>query len=156
MVLRFLSEKFRLFSQNQKEKSSAVPGREKRFLIIVNVLGSSGPIKMVVKEDDSVAAVIRAALKLYAREERLPVLGYDVNKCLLYPSHGEQNALSPNEVIAAGGGRNFLLCKKQNHRESADDVMRSSEMTALKKTSCWKTLLIKPFRNIKSLVRTRC
>lgn len=91
MVLRFLSEKFRLFSQNQKEKSSAVPGREKRFLIIVNVLGSSGPIKMVVKEDDSVAAVIRAALKLYAREERLPVLGYDVNKCLLYPSHGEQN-----------------------------------------------------------------
>lgn len=90
-----------LFDQKQNEKkineerntisSSVVHGRRNRFLIIVNVLGGSGPIKFVVKEDDSVAAVISTALKLYAREERLPVLGYDVNQCLLYPSNGEKD-----------------------------------------------------------------
>lgn len=101
MILRVISEKLMLFGQKQKEKkineerniinSSAVDERRNRFLIIVNVLGGSGPIKFVVKEDDSVAAVIGTALKLYAREERLPVLGYDVNQCLLYPSNGEHD-----------------------------------------------------------------
>lgn len=148
-----------LFGQKQKEKknnkerntinSSAVHGRRNRFLIIVNVLGGSGPIKFVVKEDDSVAAVIGTALKLYAREERLPVLGYDVNQCLLYPSNGEQDALGPSEMIAAGGGRNFLLCKKQSHQEMADNAMRSP------KNRCLETFLIKPLRKIKSFVRTR-
>ncbi|KAK1383125.1 Senescence-associated protein [Heracleum sosnowskyi] len=161
MIPSIISEKLMLFGQKQKEKknnkerntinSSAVHGRRNRFLIIVNVLGGSGPIKFVVKEDDSVAGVIGTALKLYAREERLPVLGYDVNQCLLYPSNGGQEAaLGPSEMIAAGGGRNFLLCKKQSHQEMADDaIMRSP------KNRCWKTFLIKPLRKIKSFVRTR-
>ncbi|KAL8125099.1 hypothetical protein AgCh_012681 [Apium graveolens] len=160
MILRIISEKLMLLGKNQKEKKiseerntinrSAVHGKRNQFLIIVNVLGGSGPIKFVVKGDDSVAAVIGTALKLYAREERLPVLGYDVNQCLLYPSNGEEDAaLSPSEMIAAGGGRNFLLCKKQSHQEMADDALWSP------KTKCWKTFLIKPLPNIKEFLRTR-
>lgn len=59
-------------------------GQKNRFLITVNVLGSAGPMRFVVNEDDLVAAVIDTALKSYAREGRLPVLGTHANDFLLY------------------------------------------------------------------------
>lgn len=58
-----------------------------RFLITVNVLGSSGPLRFVVNENDSVSGVIDATLKFYAREKRLPALGSDVHSFLLYPAN---------------------------------------------------------------------
>ena len=61
---------------NQKEKQ--------RLLITVNVLGSAGPMRFVVKEDEQVASVIDTALRSYAREGRLPVMGTDATHFLLY------------------------------------------------------------------------
>lgn len=61
--------------------------KKNRFLITINILGSTGPIKFVVNEDDLVAAVIETALKTYAREGRLPALGLDVNNFSLYPAN---------------------------------------------------------------------
>lgn len=55
-----------------------------RILISVTFLGSTGPIRFLVNEEDLVAAVIHTALKNYAREGRLPVLGSDLNGFLLY------------------------------------------------------------------------
>jgi hypothetical protein len=66
--------------------------KKNRFLVSVNFLGSAGPIRFVVNGDDLVSGVIDTALKTYARGGRLPVLGFDVNKFLLYcanpPSDG--------------------------------------------------------------------
>ncbi|KAL5811777.1 hypothetical protein ACOSQ3_026727 [Xanthoceras sorbifolium] len=84
-----------------------------RFLITINVLGSAGPIRFVVNEKDLVANVIDTALKSFAREGRLPVLGFDVDNFLLYSANGGSDALSPSEAIGSQGGRNFVLCKKQ-------------------------------------------
>lgn len=58
--------------------------KKSRFLITVNVLGSAGPIRFLVNGNDLVASVIDTALKTFAREGRLPVLGFDVDKFLLY------------------------------------------------------------------------
>lgn len=69
--------------------TQSVKGDQKnntRFLIAVNVLGSAGPLRFVVYENDLVACVIDTALKSYAREGRLPVLGSIVNDFVLYCS----------------------------------------------------------------------
>lgn len=55
-----------------------------RLLISITVLGSAGPIRFVVNEEELVATVIDTALKSYAREGRLPVLGSDLDDFMLY------------------------------------------------------------------------
>ncbi|KAI4369067.1 hypothetical protein MLD38_017558 [Melastoma candidum] len=81
-------------------------------LISVTVLGSTGPIRNIVREGQLVSSVIQTTLKSYAREGRYPALGSDQDQFLLYCANGESGALSPSEVIGKSGGRNFLLCKK--------------------------------------------
>lgn len=66
-----------------KQKKNQV-GKGNRFLISITVLGSAGPIRFVVNEEELVAAVIDTALKSYAREGRLPVLGSDLSNFVLY------------------------------------------------------------------------
>lgn len=55
-----------------------------RLLITVNVLGSAGPLRFVVNENDKVAKVVETALKQYSREGRLPLLTSNVNDFFLY------------------------------------------------------------------------
>lgn len=95
----------------QKKNQSAKDAR--KLLININVLGSAGPIRFVVSEGDLVATAIDTALKSYAREGRLPILGKDVTSFALYCQHVGSDALSPLDTIGShGGARNFMLCKK--------------------------------------------
>lgn len=76
----------------KQKKNQPVKGN--RFLISVTFLGSAGPIRFVVNEDELVAAVIDTALKSYAREGRLPILGSDLNTFMLYcPIAGTEGIL---------------------------------------------------------------
>uniref|UniRef100_A0A5B6YRN1 DUF7054 domain-containing protein n=1 Tax=Davidia involucrata TaxID=16924 RepID=A0A5B6YRN1_DAVIN len=95
---RSVSEK--TLSQKQKKKNNENQNVKKnRFLITVNVLGSAGPIRFVVNEDDSVSGVIDTALKLYAREGRLPILGSDVNNFLLYPANAGLDGIETHPAV---------------------------------------------------------
>jgi len=47
-------------------------------------MGSSGPVRFVVNEKELVSGVIDISLKSYAREGRLPVLGFNAADFLLY------------------------------------------------------------------------
>lgn len=67
---------------NKQKKREVVKGN--RILISVTFLGSAGPIRFVANEGDLVAGVIDTALKCYAREGRLPILGSDFNDFLFY------------------------------------------------------------------------
>ena len=83
---RSISEK--MLSQKQKNKNNEKRiAKKSRFLITVNVLGSTGPLRFLVNEGDSVSCVIDSALKFFASEGRLPTLGSDLNNILLYPAN---------------------------------------------------------------------
>lgn len=72
----------------RSKKSHHYPAKGRgRLLITVNVLGSAGPLRFLVNEEELVAAVIDTALRSYAREGRLPVLGSDLNNFLLYSAN---------------------------------------------------------------------
>ncbi|MCD7446144.1 hypothetical protein HAX54_041529 [Datura stramonium] len=88
------------------------PGKGNRLLISITVVGSAGPIRFVVNEQDLVANVIVTALKIYAREGRLPVLGSNFNNFGLYCPTVAAEVLSPWETIGSLGVRNFVLVKK--------------------------------------------
>ncbi|KAI3811984.1 hypothetical protein L1987_16684 [Smallanthus sonchifolius] len=96
----------------------------KRILIKINVVGSTGPIRLVVNEEAAVAAVIQTALKSYARESRFPVLGTKCSDFFLYTPVAGTEALSPWDMIGSFGVRNFMLCKKP--REVAEITKKNS------------------------------
>ncbi|GMH01981.1 hypothetical protein Nepgr_003820 [Nepenthes gracilis] len=114
-----------------------------RFLITVNVLGSTGPMRFVVNELEPVSAVIDMVLKSYAREGRLPVLGTDPNDFLLYCPSAGSDALSPLEKIGAHGARIFMLCKKPQSARSMGDERPTTAIVAKKGAGSWRTWINK-------------
>ena len=90
-----------------KQKKNA---KGNRILISVTVLGSAGPIRFVAYEDDLVASVIDTALKCYAREGRLPLLGSDFNDFLLYcPMVGPEGNNKPESIFLINSNC-FFFC----------------------------------------------
>ncbi|XWS69349.1 hypothetical protein CRYUN_Cryun04dG0171700 [Craigia yunnanensis] len=124
-----------------KQKKNQGP-KGNRLLISITVLGSAGPIRFVVNEEELVAAVIDTALKSYAREGRLPVLGSDLSELLLYCPSAGSDALSPWETIGSQGARNFMLCKKPR-TENMEDDGRSTEAITRKGSGNWKAWINK-------------
>ncbi|KAK7308706.1 hypothetical protein VNO77_42331 [Canavalia gladiata] len=122
-----------------KQKKSHNVNNKRRFLISINVFGSAGPIRFVVNEEEHVSGVIDTALKSYAREGRLPVLGSDNNGFSLYCPHLGPDALSPWDTIGSHGARNFMLCKKpQSTNEATDDGRESTELPR-RGSGTWKS-----------------
>ncbi|XVF85395.1 hypothetical protein PTKIN_Ptkin17bG0114600 [Pterospermum kingtungense] len=125
-----------------KQKKNQGP-KGNRLLISVTVLGSSGPIRFVVNEEELVAAVIDTTLKSYAREGRLPVLGSNLNDFLLYCPSAGSDALSPWETIGSQGVRNFMLCKKPKTEKREDDGRSAEAITTRKGSGNWKAWINK-------------
>ncbi|KAK2376921.1 hypothetical protein QL285_077663 [Trifolium repens] len=115
-----------------------------RILISIKIVGSSGSLTILVNEKDVVCDVIDKALKSYARQERLPVLGSDVSDFNIYPSNDVSNALSPSETIGSFGTRKFVLCEKQ---PSPTKTEERSMMMAQKGSGSWKSFSFKKVRS---------
>ncbi|XP_034700894.1 uncharacterized protein At4g22758-like [Vitis riparia] len=126
-----------------KQKKNQSAGKANRLLISINVLGSAGPIRFVVSEDELVAAVIDTALKSYAREGRLPILGSDLNNFLLYCSNAGSDALSPWETIGSNGARNFMLCKKPQPQNTTEVGVEGRAGMPRKGSGSWKAWINK-------------
>jgi hypothetical protein len=80
-------------------RGKAAPGigGRARVLVTVTVLGSAGPLRFLVDEGESVTGLIRAALRCYAREGRMPLLGADAANFLLYTANGRSDGTAqPN------------------------------------------------------------
>ncbi|CAL1390637.1 unnamed protein product [Linum trigynum] len=138
--------------KKEKKKSS----KNKKFLVIVNVLGSTGPIRLVVKEDDAVAAVIESTLRAYAKEGRLPGFGSDVVTDFVLYSAGDQGsdskALELGEAIGRSGGRNFVLCKNQRRpqmTEGRPEMVAAAARRRKGYSSGWKAWFHKSFSTFK-------
>lgn len=125
-----------------KPKKNQNASKGNRLLISITVLGSAGPIRFVVNEDELVAAVIDTALKSYAREGRLPILGSNLNDFFLYCPNTGPDALSSWDTIGSQGVRNFMLCKKPQPVKVEDDG-RSSPANVRKGNGSWKAWINK-------------
>nr|AAM62631.1 unknown [Arabidopsis thaliana] len=99
---------------NRNENVKGVTKRKnKKLLVSVNVLGSVGPIRFLANEDDEVSSAINTTLKAYARQGRIPVLGFDVDNFIFYSINAGFNTLHPQEKIGSMDVTNFLMCKKE-------------------------------------------
>ncbi|KGN57775.1 uncharacterized protein LOC105434881 [Cucumis sativus] len=106
-------------STTKKGKKVNTNTKCNRFLVSINVIGSTGPIRFVANEDDLVCEIIKTSLTLYARQARLPILGTNVDNFILFCVNDEKrDALSPRESIGSKQVRHFLLCKKQGSPHS--------------------------------------
>ncbi|XP_066359691.1 uncharacterized protein [Miscanthus floridulus] len=99
-------------SEPRGKSAAAGPDDPVRVLVTVTVLGSAGPLRFIVLEGDTVAALIRAALRCYAREGRMPLLGTDPAGFVLSTANGGSGALKEDEKITFNGCRSFLLWQK--------------------------------------------
>ncbi|XP_023529063.1 uncharacterized protein LOC111791812 [Cucurbita pepo subsp. pepo] len=117
----------------------------KRLLVSVNVVGSSGPLRFVAKEEDLVSEVIHAALKSYARQARLPHLGTHASNFLLYSSNSEDPyaSLNPMETIGSKQARNFVLCKKAATASPLPADQNMKKLMTLKESHGWKAWINK-------------
>ncbi|CAH9104909.1 unnamed protein product [Cuscuta epithymum] len=120
----------------KKTQAGKSAGENRRLLVSITVLGSAGPIRFVVNEDDPVAAVIVTALKSYAREGRLPVLGSDANNFVLYSPNAATEALNPWDRIGSLGVRNFVLSKKPQQERANEDGKQTAPKAS---RSIWRT-----------------
>ncbi|KAJ7526819.1 hypothetical protein O6H91_16G024200 [Diphasiastrum complanatum] len=81
-----------------------------KVLVTVTVLGTIGPLRMLLEGDTAVNNVIKATLDEYAREGRLPFLGFDCTRFDLHISQFSLQAIPPHACIKDLGTRNFVLC----------------------------------------------
>ena len=96
-----------------------------------------------MNEKEIVAAVIDMALKSYAREGRLPVLGSNFNDFQLYCPTAGSDALSPLQTIGVHGARNFLLCRKPQPQEAANVEVKAEAAITRRGNGSWKSWINK-------------
>nr|GEV91138.1 hypothetical protein [Tanacetum cinerariifolium] len=114
-------------------------GSGNRLLISITVIGSAGPIRFVVNEEDVVGNVMDTALRAYAREGRLPVLGSNINDFVLYCPIAGTEALNPLVAIGSFGVRNFMLCKKPQVVEEVGTGKPVTVGITRKNSGSWKS-----------------
>ncbi|XP_076956021.1 uncharacterized protein At4g22758-like [Bidens hawaiensis] len=127
-----------MYNKQKKSQSQSQAGKN-RLLISITVIGSAGPIRFVVNAEEVVATVMDTALKSYAKEGRLPVLGSNVNEFVLYCPIAGTEALSPVEAIGSFGVRNFMLCKKPQPVEDVGDGKPVTVGITRKNSGSWKS-----------------
>lgn len=110
-------------------KAAGAGGRA-RVLVTVTAIGSAGPLRFLVDEGETVTGLIRAALRCYAREGRMPLLGTDPAGFLLYTASGRSGALHADERISFNGCRSFLLWHKAARTDEAEAESRLTAPTA--------------------------
>lgn len=85
-----------------KAAAAAGPDDPLRVLVTVTVLGSAGPLRFIVLEGDTVAALIRGALRCYAREGRMPLLGTDPAGFVLSTANGGSGGTERHLFVGIG------------------------------------------------------
>ncbi|OWM88410.1 uncharacterized protein LOC116202654 [Punica granatum] len=99
-----------------------------KLLLNVTVERSLGPVQVVMPPESSVRDLIKAAVEMYAREKRRPLLK-DANPrgFELHYSPFSLESLKPEEKLINLGSRNFFLCSRQSSSICPDNTSCSDE-----------------------------
>ncbi|KAK6163884.1 hypothetical protein DH2020_000748 [Rehmannia glutinosa] len=106
------------------------PPKLTKLLLNVTIQRSLGAVKVVMPLEATVEDLIVAALRQYAKEQRLPVLpssnasGFD-----LHYSQFSLESLDREEKLVALGSRNFFLCPKRAAEMVATTVESGGALT---------------------------
>ncbi|XP_019172681.1 PREDICTED: uncharacterized protein At4g22758-like [Ipomoea nil] len=87
-----------------------------KLLLNVNIQNSLGPVHVVMSPENSVADLIRAAVEIYAKEKRRPLLAStDPARYELHYSQFSLESLKPEEFLKNLKSRKFFLCLNSNY-----------------------------------------
>ncbi|XP_045830548.1 uncharacterized protein LOC123921889 [Trifolium pratense] len=95
------------------------PKQPPKFLLKVMMIGSLGPVQVLMTPESTVGDLITAAVRLYVKEGRRPIL--PSNEASYFDLHYSQfslESLDRNEKLREIGSRNFFICPKNNIGES--------------------------------------
>ncbi|XWS38490.1 hypothetical protein CRYUN_Cryun19dG0135600 [Craigia yunnanensis] len=84
-----------------------------KMLLNVNIENSLGPVHVVMSSDNTVNDLIKAAIEIYVKEKRRPLLEESDPKFFqLHYSQFSLESLKPGEKLINLGSRNFFMCLK--------------------------------------------
>ncbi|KAI3453564.1 hypothetical protein Pfo_010227 [Paulownia fortunei] len=85
-----------------------------KLLVNVNIQNSLGPIQVVMSPENTVGELVKAAIGVYVKEKRRPLLGSSDPGCFeLHYSQFSLESLKPEEKLIDLGSRNFFLFPNQ-------------------------------------------
>ncbi|OIT28438.1 PREDICTED: uncharacterized protein LOC109212638 [Nicotiana attenuata] len=87
-----------------------------KLLLNVNIQNSLGPVHVVMSPENTVGDLVRAAIEIYVKEKRRPLLPSGDPLC--YGVHYSQfslDSLKTEEKVVNLGCRSFFLCPKPNN-----------------------------------------
>ncbi|KAK4435144.1 hypothetical protein Salat_0677700 [Sesamum alatum] len=84
-----------------------------KVLLKVNIQNSFGAVQVVMPPGNTVGELTKAAIGIYVKEKRRPLLGSRDPECYeLHYSQFSLESLKPEEKLMDLGSRNFFLCPK--------------------------------------------
>lgn len=86
-----------------------------KLLLKVTIMGSLGPVQVVMTPESAVGDLVAAAVNQYIKEGRRPILpSNDPSQFDLHYSQFTLESLDRNEKLKDIGSRNFFLCPKKH------------------------------------------
>ncbi|XP_043719582.1 uncharacterized protein At4g22758-like [Telopea speciosissima] len=109
-----------------------------KLLLNVMIQRSLGAVKVVMSPESTVGDLIAAAVRLYAKEGRRPLLPMtDPADFDLHYSQFSLESLNREEKLKELGSRNFFLCRKKPNEAPVDASSSSSSSSlAVASSSC--------------------
>ncbi|XP_043703456.1 uncharacterized protein At4g22758-like isoform X2 [Telopea speciosissima] len=120
-----------------QEISREMPSRLTKLLLNVTIQRSFGAVQVVMSPELMVGDLIVAAVRLYAKEGRRPLLPTtDPSDFDLHYSQFSLESLNREEKLKELGSRNFFLCpKKPNEAAAVLDASCSNQAQKVSKIS---------------------
>ncbi|XP_042500095.1 uncharacterized protein At4g22758-like [Macadamia integrifolia] len=119
-ILRKINDPFETSVAGESNSSGNHDRKLTKLLVNVTIEQSVGPVHLLLSPENTVEDLIKAALNVYVKEQRRPLLTHSDPQCFeLHYSQFSLECLNRKEKLIDLGSRNFYLCSKRtNHVNS--------------------------------------
>ncbi|XP_058779733.1 uncharacterized protein At4g22758-like [Vicia villosa] len=118
--------------------TEGLPRHPPKLLLKVTVLGSLGPVQILLKPESTVGDLVNAAVRQYVKEGRRPILPSNVASDFdLHYSQFSLESLCRDDKLMKLGSRNFFMCPR-NTPHAAEGISGTSKDSGVTASSCGK------------------